>query len=348
MRRRLPGDIRAALDQHAGLLTVTAAADFGITRSRLANCARNGSLYRAASGVYAVPRELTPWQRHTLHSRAFSLANPHVYLTGWSAAATHGLPTLGRPPGKVLAVNPRSLGGSQTTRFGKVLHHRLPPEHQAHLGYNAVSIAWTVCDLATRSPLHYALAVADAAARRSLHPQGAQQHFVNWRGAGRVGWVCENADPLAESPIESLGRFAAIMGGLPLPISNAWVGPGFPLYRVDGLWPYHWAAFEADGAIKYDNRGDASRIVQKQTEREWQLRRDLGVDVLRFGYRQALDPNSLAARMHRFLECNPRRSAPIRWWKHSEGVGPVEPEPADWPSPEPREYALPRNWAQPA
>ena len=34
------------------------------------------------------------------------------------------------------------------------------------------------------------------------------------------------------------------------------------------VWPWHWAAHEADGAIKY-NGPDASRIVAAQNEREW-------------------------------------------------------------------------------
>ncbi|MBB3039788.1 hypothetical protein [Hoyosella altamirensis] len=182
---------------------------------------------------------------------------------------------------------------------------------------------------------------ADAAARRGHHPRKAVPHFKHWPGVSRVEWVTKFADPLSESPLETLGRFSAIAGGLPLPVSNAWVGPGFPMYRVDGLWPYHWAAFEADGALKYNNRSDASKIVQKQSEREWELRKKVSIDVLRFGFSEAVETKALSLRMTRFLDHNPRRKSPMRWWKDLPGFGPVDPDESDWPDPDGRDYCLP-------
>ncbi|WP_232845189.1 hypothetical protein [Lolliginicoccus lacisalsi] len=145
-----------------------------------------------------------------------------------------------------------------------------------------------------------------------------------------------------ESPLESLGRFASIQAGLPGMVPNAWVGPGYPQFRVDGLWPHHWAAMEADGAVKYNHRPDAHSIVLRQSERDWILRNECGLDLLRFGHKHTKDLDDLGTRMAGLLARNPARSVPIQWWMHVPGTGPVEPAPEDWPSPAPRCVRLPR------
>jgi hypothetical protein len=72
-----------------------------------------------------------------------------------------------------------------------------------------------------------------------------------------------NADGRAESALESLGRLTCIDGGLPVPLSNVWVGPGYPLYRLDHLWAYHWLAAEGDGALKYRGRDPAGALFPR-------------------------------------------------------------------------------------
>ena len=190
------------------------------------------------------------------------------------------------------------------------------------------------------SPLDHALAAADAVARRAaeaaattnpdprrlrtLSPDDAVANMRYWSGVERSRWVVQYADPCAETPIESLGRFVCLPYDLPMPVANAWVGELRPEYRVDGLWPWHWAAFEADGAVKYNLRPDASDIVAAQVaaqnEREWWLRR-LGLDFARFGW-------ELAA--HR-----------------RPSLGPVEPETRDWPTPLNRVERIPRRLLPP-
>ena len=72
-----------------------------------------------------------------------------------------------------------------------------------------------------------------------------------WPGTDDATWVVEHADHRAETPLEYLGRLACIEGGLPVPLSNVWVGDGYPLL-----------------------------------EREWALRR-LGLDVVRYDWELA-------------------------------------------------------------
>src|SRR5215203_178566 len=99
----------------------------------------------------------------------------------------------------------------------------------------------------------------------------------------------------------------------PMPVCNAWVGSSGPVYRVDGLWPFHRSAYEADGALKYDNRPDASSIVAAQSEREFYLRR-LGLDVARYGWDLGFRRRAtLALHFSALLRDNPVRAEPIQW-----------------------------------
>lgn len=126
-----------------------------------------------------------------------------------------------------------------------------------------------------------------------------------------------------------------------MPVSNAWIGAAKPEYRVDGLWPWHWVVNEGDGGMKVNNRPDASAVVFRQQEREWRIRR-LGAEVVRYDWNLAYrDRPELAERFAAVLADNPPRAEPMRWWKHVPGTGPVEPEPADWPSPAPSSIIMP-------
>lgn len=342
----LPDDFLMAMTD--GMISKASAREHGLAPKRLERLVTAGLLVRVGRGVYACAQrwnEAYAWERHALRARGFAEMNPGLLLTGWPAAAVCRLPTFGKPPERVLAVRPSRSAQGSSVRGATIRRYPVPAEHRAvYRGTPMTSRAWTAAMSALHAPVPYALAVADAAARQGNSITHALTHMTQWPGARRARWVAAHADAAAESPIESLGRFGAIVGGLPLPVANAWVGPGFPKYRVDGLWPFHWAAFEADGAIKYNNREDASDIVRKQHEREWELRRAVGVDVMRFGFRAALDYAALAARLTTFLSHNPVRDEPVRWWKHDPARGPVEPEPYDWPSPEPPGIVLPPNW----
>ncbi|WP_166355495.1 type IV toxin-antitoxin system AbiEi family antitoxin domain-containing protein [Phytoactinopolyspora limicola] len=357
MRRRLthlPSAIATLIHQCAGLIDIDTARDVGVRPERLHELARARLLVRVAEGVYTSPElldRLDGWARHDLLARAFVVSlGPGAYLTEWSAVAAWQLPTLGPPPSEPVAVRPRSGGrsrgrGSKIAAYGRVRTHRLPAEHRRlHGRTRLVSQEWAAATVGVTSALPAALVVADAVARRGGDITSATNDMTRWPGVTRARWVAEHADPLAESPVETLGRFAAIAGGLPRPVSNAWVGVDGPEHRVDGLWPFHFAAYEADGALKYNNRPDAAVIVTREKEREWRLRR-LGLDLARYDFGMAaFQRDELSARFRRLLQDNPARVTPIRWWKHVPGVGPVEPGPTDWPSPLPTTVALPPGW----
>lgn len=201
-----------------------------------------------------------------------------------------------------------------------------------------------MADLARTAPLPHSLVVADRAVREGAEFTDVLAQLTRWENVGRARWVAEHADPASESPLETLGRFAFIEYGLPMPVSNAWVGRDGPEKRLDGLLPWHWIALEGDGAIKYDNRDDASQIVRAQQAREFHLRR-FGLDFARYGWPDVYPSRRpWADRVRASLAERPPRTTPVRWWKDVPRGRPVNPEPDDWPPPRPAGIALLAGW----
>jgi hypothetical protein len=344
--RVLPDEILALLSAGRGMFSTRAATTAGISGDHLRRLVKAGLLVRVNYGHYVAASNYensSAWDRHRHEARAFAGACEGAYVTGVSAAALWRMPTVGRPPRRPAVVRPKVAGcGGTVTPHGFIRVAELPRSHRWRIGLTrVVSRAWAAVDTARSVPPRHGLIVADAAARAGADLEEVVDLMRGWPGIIRARWVAEHADACAESPIESLGRFTCLEFRLPLPVSNAWVGLEGPRFRVDGLWPYHWAANEADGALKYDNRPDAGRIITAQNDREWYLRR-LGLDLVRYDWDLVWRRRrELADRFAALLRDNPVRSVPIRWWKHVPGVGPVVPEPSDWPSPRPLLGTLP-------
>jgi hypothetical protein len=177
-----------------------------------------------------------------------------------------------------------------------------------------------VCDLARTTQRPAGLIVADAVMRAGTSRSDLLDvigRMSRWPGVSEASWIAEHADGRAESGLETLGRLGCIEGDLPVPLSNVWVGPGYPMYRLDHLFPWHWVAMEGDGALKYDGPA-AAKVIEAEKEREWFLRR-LGLEVVRYGWDLAYRRRAeLAARVARVLAANPKRREPIQWW--ADGV----------------------------
>lgn len=346
----LPADVAELIRRCRGAVHVRTARRAGVPGSRLQRLAREGRLTRLASGIYAPTSEvadLDAWARFGLRARAFAVANgPDAYLAGWAATYTWKLPTLGKPPASPTIVRPKAPRRSSTSSgSGHILVADVPQHHRGRLG--AVPIlgrSWAVADLARTAPLPHSLVVADRAVREGADLTEVVANMNRWENVGRARWVAEHADPASESPLETLGRFAFIEYDLPMPVSNAWVGRDRPEKRLDGLLPWHWIALEGDGAIKYDNRDDATQIVRAQQAREFLLRR-FGLEFARFGWPDVYPSRRpWADRVSALLAERPARSTPVRWWKDVPGGRPVEPEPEDWPAPHPVDITLPAGW----
>lgn len=346
MDASLPGDVADLLRTHRHIITLAEARAAGISSDRIWHLRDRGALVQLAHGCYADAAHVTSlstWERHALMAKAFAISSGgETFITGWAAVALWRFPTSGEPPALPTVVQPyRPSRGPSRTPQGRILVAKIPGRHLVPMPrWGITSPPWTAVDLARHAPLDQALIVADQAARQDHDLASVLPLMRRWQRVHRARWVVEHADPNSESALETLGRFTCLQFNLPMPVANAWVGKGRPRRRADGLWPYHRAAYEADGAVKYNDRADAATIIRKDREREFELRR-LGLDFVRYGAPDVLgDREPLADRFRALLRDNPP-GEPIRWWKHVPGVGPVEPEPEDWPSPDPLGLILP-------
>lgn len=352
-RTDLPADIAELIRRFGGVVHARTARRAGISGGRLQQLAAEHRLSRLAVGIYAPASDvadLDDWARFGLRARAYAVAHgPGAYLAGWAATYAWKLPTLGAPPASPTVVRLKAPGRSSTqSGSGRILVADVPPMHRGSLaGVPILGQDWAVADLARTAPLPHSLVVADRAVRHGADLDDALAHMKRWENIGRARWVAEHADPASESPLETLGRFAFIEYNLPMPVSNAWVGRDGPEKRLDGLLPWHWIALEGDGAVKYDNRDDATRIVRSQHDREFYLRR-IGLEVARYGWPDVFPSRRpWADRVRAVLAERAPRSAPVRWWKDVPGDRPVEPRPEDWPAPHPLGIVLPVGWNRP-
>ncbi len=344
----IPKDIQELIARGGGVLLRGDAERAGLATSRIYPLIASGALTTVMPGCFARAShvaKLDAWGRFALAGRAFALSHD-AFLTGWAAAMLCKLPTVGRPPARPTAIRPKAPGrGSQNLKHGRLLVADIPEQHRYRRGQLRVtSPAWSVADVVRTTRLPDGLVVADAAARNNIE-LGALVSLMNrWPGIAKLRWVAEYAEPNAETPIESLGRFTFYEYDFPLPVANAWVGWDRPEWRVDGLLPWHWWVKEGDGAVKYNNRSDASDIVRKQNDREYALRR-LGLEVLRYRWDDVYHRRGdFARKIRAMFRERPPRKEPVRWWKEVPGVGPVEPKPEDWPSPHPTRIVLPVGW----
>jgi hypothetical protein len=312
-------------------MSVADAVQVGVSLSNIRRWVRGGVLERVGRGVYAAAATLEqadPWTEHAIRTRGFVRAcRGGAFAAGLSAVAVRDVRRLGRPPARPIAVQPRPPdAGTARRRFGAAqsVFGVLRPvpldsrHHSQHSGCPVVGSAWMVVDVARSAPPATALVIADAVLGAGTTVAGLRRALTTvqgWPGTAAAEWVVAHADGRSESALETLGRLSCIEAGLPVPVSNAWIGPGYPLYRVDHLWPWHWLVAEADGLLKYRDATDPAAVVAAEKEREWFLTRRLGVDVVRYGWDLAYgDRCELASRFRGVLAANPVRSAPVPWW----------------------------------
>jgi hypothetical protein len=179
-------------------------------------------------------------------------------------------------------------------------HQRLP----------VTSVARTIVDLARELPLREAIITVDHALRTStsiadLH--AAVERQQRWAGIRRARATIEFGDPRSESALESIARAAFAAAGLPAPVLQAqfWDGVCWMPERVDFWWPQFRTIAEADGLAKYegDSAQERRRLMRHSHRRSHRLS-DLGVELVHFGFEDAIDlrsdlPARLRAAFHR-------------------------------------------------
>ena len=224
-----------------------------------------------------------------------------------SAVLLHGLPLLEPPPVRPdLTVEPRGTGDVA----GALLHRAtLRPEDVVVVdGVPVTSVARTLVDLARTVSLPVSVVAADAALQRGLtNPLDVAETAAacgGWPGIKRARRALAAVDGRSESPLESISRLAIVRLGLPQPQLQALIlGPGgYPLGRTDFYWDAEGVVGEADGRGKYDRR----EVLTLEKDRQERIE-DAGVEVTRWGWRDAQRPVLLKAKIERARERGRRR-----------------------------------------
>lgn len=217
---------------------------------------------------------------HALDSAAAVLVRSASSVSARSAAILHGLPTLHLPRQPELTIVAATSGRrTQAHLFAATVARS---EVTDWFGAPVTCVARTLVDLARHDPRD-AIMAADAALREELVSRAeiTQQldRAAGWPGVRAARDVLILADPLAESPLESLLRFALHGDGFPPPALQAWIGRD----RVDLLLERERLVIEADGRGKYSDAAlwEEKRREQRLRARGFTVERVLWTDVLR-------------------------------------------------------------------
>lgn len=203
-------------------------------------------------------------------------------LSARSAAIMHGLPTFGVPTTPELTERDVGQGRRSSVHLYAATLSRT--EIGSWYGIPVETPARTLVSLA-RHGRRDAIIAADAALRERLVDRTeigrALDTAFGWPWVRQARAVLALADPLAESPLESVTRLALHDSGFPEPCLQTVLG----VDRVDFYWPKYGVVLEADGMLKYV--GDASR---RDKVRERRLLRRAEVRcVERVGWSDVID-----------------------------------------------------------
>ncbi|WP_157970638.1 hypothetical protein [Nakamurella deserti] len=296
------------------------AARRGMTDDDLRRLVAGRVLTRVRRNVYlasAAHGALSAEQRHAVAVRAAVAAHSvDAVVSHQSAAVLHGLPVWGTPL-DVVHLTTRRRNAGRRSRLVHVHTAPVAPDEQCLIeGIAVTTPARTVFDLACSIRFEAAVVVADAALHAGSTSPADLLVQVE-RGRGRTGRPAARvavtfADGRSESVGESRSRVGMHLAGVPAPDLQAAV------YRPDGSVAgrpdFRWSRLlgEFDGAVKYgrllrpgETAGDA---VVREKRREDGLR-DLGFDMIRWGWADLTEPDRLYSRIRAAVERSGRRAA---------------------------------------
>ncbi len=231
---------------------------------------------------------------------------------GSSAAAIWNLPRIGPWPERVEVIDHPATGGrSQPGIRRRSLG--FPPELEEIDEVLLTSLTDTVIGLGRWESFANAVLAADAALRGLPRQNGGRLtasrpellvrigELGRARGSAKARRAAEFADGASESPGESLSRVQIDALGLSTPELQVEFVDHLGRMAVDFFWRGLGLAGEFDGMGKYTDgamtRGrSVSEVLAAEKEREERLRA-LGVRVVRWGWREALHPSLLRARL---------------------------------------------------
>ena len=290
----------------------------GLSADQIRTRVSRGELLAIGRGAYASgPRarellKLAGGEELLRVAAAAAVIGTEAVVSHESAACVYGIDLLGTRAAEATLTCPRRRGWH--SRTGMRLHAAdLPPEHvlSSPTGLRLTTPARTVVDLARTLDFRAGVVAADSALRRKLATQDELRSVVaacrRRSGIAQAEAVVDFADPLAESPLESIARVLFRDCGLPAPILQAWLGgTAEPVGRVDFYWRKYRTVAEVDGAIKY---ADPAR-ARAQLRRDALLRAD-GYEVVHFDWQDITEnPAYVAASIRTAFRRGLRTQAP--------------------------------------
>lgn len=269
---------------------------------------RAGHLVKIADDLYLAAAAVSG--AVDLGARARVLADafgPDALVSCTTAAELHGVTTLHCCPRVHLTREPDLGATAYRTPYVDLRLAALPDSHRTLIdGVPAVTIARAVVDVARTRPFVDGVVAADAALHAGLDRDLLLEVLADcarWPGIRRARAVVEFANPLAESALESGGRWVIHLGGLPSPQLQHAIGR----YRVDFWFPEYQTIGEADGLAKY--RDENRDVAQAQHDRDAELA-ETGAEIVHFNWLDVFvrPPERLAARFRRaFVRAERRR-----------------------------------------
>lgn len=288
----------------------------GMTQTEIEAKVRTGSLVRVRRGVYAQPQELDPEEAHRrlIHAVVPSV-HPDNVLSHESAAVLHGLPVPRRGLAKVSMI--RRTGGHAHSSTHLVVRDTTLADNEVTSvgGMKVTTVARTAMDLARSLPFEWAVAVSDAALSSGLQRDAlfdAATANPRLRGLPKARQAFTFADPLAESPGESVSRVQFARYGIPaLELQfEVYDANGNWVARTDFLWRGMGVVGECDGMGKYGpllKPGQTPERAIRDEKRREEAIRDVGWGLTRWDWDLAWQGPQLCARVRRAGERERRR-----------------------------------------
>ncbi|MFI7496862.1 DUF559 domain-containing protein [Kocuria sp. M4R2S49] len=287
------------------LLTLADLQTMGVSSTGAQRLVRAGALHRVAHGVYAGSawwhalddRDRTV-QRHVAVAR--TAVAPPVFCRD-SAALLHGWRLL-RDPGAPQVLHGPGLGTRSTDRAAHHHSGRLPDDDVAERnGLLLTTPQRTALDCARFLPLGAAVVVLDQALAAGVDPGGLTARLARLpghRGVRRARNALDLADPLSESPGESLTRIVLLQSALPPFVSQPTIRTCRGVYRADFAWLEARVVLEFDGRVKYFLDTPTGEVLYAERRRELALV-GAGWTVLRTDWETVTrKPEQLVARLH--------------------------------------------------
>ncbi|MEB8325573.1 hypothetical protein NGF75_06185 [Dietzia kunjamensis] len=290
----------------------------GVNRRETAKLVDRGRLQRLRTGLYIerdadstaadrVPSYEAARRDFVERSRAAARSvEPGTVLSHGSALALYGLPLYGVPLDRPSATRHRPGGGSR--RSSALTCWNLPLDGSTAVvdGVPVTSPARTIIDVARTVGLESGVCAGDEAIRRGLVTRGDLQGEAD-AARGRTGAARARALPaltsgLAESVLESLIRLILVLGGVPAPDLQVWLGVrGGERFRVDLYWREWRLIGEADGFAKYGTGQEQIRGSWNAERRRQRQLEDAGYVVIRWTWEDLRHPRRIIDQVERAM-----------------------------------------------